>query len=190
MILTDKQITEKIKNKQIIITPPPTPEQIQPSSIDLKLDNEFYTIIPQEQPLDIKNQNPKYNSITGNAIILAPNQFILATTKEYITLPPNLVARVEGRSSLARLGIMIHVTAGFIDAGFEGNITLEIKNVSEQPIILYENMRIAQILFEELGDTPTRVYGECGNKYQGQTGVTGSMIFYDTDTDNYGGGGV
>ena len=85
------------------------------------------------------------------------------------------------------MGIAIHVTAGFIDAGFEGQITLEIKNLSSNSIILYENMRICQIVFEELDGIPTRVYGEAGNKYPGQEGVTGSLIYFDEDTNQYGG---
>ena len=181
MILTDNQIIKKIQDQQIIIKPTPTKEQIQPCSIDIRLGNEFWQMIKTEETLDPKNNEPKYNPIRANAIIIPSNEFTLATSKEYIEIPPDMVARVEGRSSIGRLGLTVHVTAGFIDAGFKGNITLEIKNLSPNDIILYENMRVAQLVFEELGNTPTRVYGECGNKYQNQKGVVGSLIYWDNE---------
>lgn len=187
MILTDKTITKKISDGEIIIRPPLKPIQIQPSSIDLTLGNEYLSPIRTEETIDIKNNEPKYQRLNGNAIMLPAGEFILATTKEWIELPPNLIGRVEGRSSVGRLGVAIHVTAGFIDAGFKGQITLEIKNLSPNTIILYEDMRICQIIFEELDTVPNRVYGEAGNKYQNQEGVTGSLIFFDEDTDQFGG---
>lgn len=181
MILTDKQITEKIQTQEIKITPPPTPEQIQPSSLDIRLGSEFWQMIKTEETLDIKHNEPRYNPIKANAIVIPPNEFVLAVTKEYIEIPNDLCARVEGRSSIGRLGITVHITAGFIDAGFKGNIVLEIKNLSPNSIVLYEGLRVAQLVFEELTDTPSRVYGECGNKYQGQKGVVGSLLFWDED---------
>ena len=181
MILTDQEILNRMKTEEIKITPIPTHEQIQPCSLDLRLGDEFWTIIKTEEALDIRNNNPKYNIIKANAIVLPPNEFVLATTKERIEMPADLSARVEGRSSIGRLGVAIHVTAGFIDAGFKGQITLEIKNLSPNSIILYEDMRVCQLVFEELTGTPKRVYGEAGNKYQDQTGVVGSLIFYDDD---------
>lgn len=187
MILTDKTILEKMQKQEIRIKPLPTPEQIQPSSIDLRLGNEYLSPIHQQETIDIKNNEPKYQQLKGNAVILPAGEFILATTKETVTLPANIIARVEGRSSIGRLGIAIHVTAGFIDAGFNGQITLEIKNLSNNNIMLYEDMRIAQIVFEELDTIPNRVYGEAGNKYQNQEGVVGSLIYWDNDTDKYGG---
>lgn len=186
MILSDKTITQKIANKEIVITPAISDEQIQPSSIDLRLGNEF--LFPHiDSPIDIKNGSPRYESIHCNVLQLPPKAFVLATTIEKIKLPANLIARVEGRSSIGRLGITIHITAGFIDAGFEGQITLEIANLSNNTIYLYENMRICQIVFEEIDSIPNRTYGEAGNKYQGQEGVTGSLIYYDTDTNKFGG---
>ena len=187
MILSDQTILNKMAVGELEILPVPTAEQIQPSSVDLRLGNEYLSPIQQEQALDIKNAEPKYQEIKGNAILLPPNEFILATTKEKIRLPRNLIARVEGRSSIARLGVAIHVTAGFVDAGFEGQITLEIKNQSPNSIILYEDMRICQIIFEEIDNPPIRVYGECDNKYQNQEGVTGSLIYFDSVTSKFGG---
>ena len=183
MILSDKTINEKIKNQEIKITPSPTFEQIQPASIDLRLGNEF--LLPRvDEIIDTKNKSPNYEHIQCNVLQLPPKSFILATTIEKIELPPNIIARVEGRSSIGRLGVTVHITAGFIDCGFEGQITLEIANLSHNTVMLYEGMRIAQIVFEELDTTPNRIYGECGNKYQGQEGVTGSMIYYDANTDS------
>ena len=185
MILSDKTILEKIKQKEITITPNPTMEQIQPSSIDLRLGNEF--LLPHiDVPIDIKNGSPHYEKVNCNILQLPPKSFVLGTTIEKVKLPPNLIGRVEGRSSIGRLGVTIHITAGFIDAGFEGQITLEIANLSSNTVYLYENMRICQIVFEEIDSVPNRVYGEAGNKYQNQEGVTGSMIYYDDDTQKYG----
>ena len=185
MILSDKTILEKIKQKEITITPNPTMEQIQPSSIDLRLGNEF--LLPHiDVPIDVKNGSPHYEKVNCNILQLPPKSFVLGTTIEKIRLPPNLIGRVEGRSSIGRLGVAIHITAGFIDPSFEGQITLEIANLSNSTIYLYENMRICQIVFEEIDSVPNRVYGEAGNKYQNQEGVTGSMIYYDDDTQRYG----
>ena len=180
MILTDTEILKKIKNKEIVIKPEPTDEQIQPSSIDIRLDKEFWKPIKTEEVLDIKNTEPKYSIIKANAIIIPPGEFILGTTKEHIEIPADLIARVEGRSSVARLGVMIEA-AGFVDSGFHGTITLEIKNISNQSIMLYEGMRIGQLVFEETTGIPDRLYGECGNKYQDQKGVVGSLIYWDTE---------
>ena len=181
MILSDKTIKEKLDNKEIIIKPAPTTEAQQPSSLDLRLGNEYWQMITQEQVIDPYQNEPKYNIINANSIVLPPNSFILAVTKETISLPSDLCARLEGRSSIGRLGLQVHITAGFIDAGFKGKIVLEIKNVSPNSIMLHENMRIAQLVFEELSTPCLNPYGACGNKYQGQDGVVGSLIFYDED---------
>jgi dCTP deaminase len=185
MILSDKTIQHKLQTGDIVITPSPTLDQIQPASIDLKLGNEF--LLPHiDQTIDVKNASPRYEPLKCNVLQLPPKAFVLGTTIEKVKLPSNLIGRVEGRSSIGRLGVAIHITAGFIDCGFEGQITLEIANLSHNPIMLYENMRICQIVFEEVDTTPNRTYGEAGNKYQGQTGVTGSLIYYDNDTNNFG----
>lgn len=181
MILSDQTIIEKIQKQEITINPLPTPEQIQPTSIDLRLGHEYLSPIHQQETIDIKNNEPKYQKLNGDAILLPAGEFILATTKEWIELPSDIIARVEGRSSIGRLGIAIHVTAGFIDAGFKGNITLEIKNLSNNNVILYEDMRVCQIVFETVDKTVKNPYGCCGNKYQGQKGVTGSLIYWDSD---------
>lgn len=176
MILNKQQIQN---NTGIKIEPEPTTEQQQPASIDLRLDNEFLQPV-FDIKVDPKKETPQYEYITGEKIILPPHSFLLGSTIEKITLPNNIIARVEGRSSIGRLGLTVHVTAGFIDPAFTGNITLEIANLSNNTIVLHHGMRICQIVFEEI-ETPEQVYGDCGNKYQNQVGVTGSMIHYDGD---------
>ena len=175
MILNQQQIQ---KHNGIRIKPAPEQEQLQPTSIDLKLDNEFLQPV-FDAKIDPKKESPQYEYITGEKIIIPPHSFILGSTIEKIEIPSDIVARVEGRSSIGRLGVTVHVTAGFIDPGFKGNITLEIANLSNNTIVLHCGMRICQIVFEEI-EPPLQVYGECGNKYQNQVGVTGSMIHYDT----------
>ena len=187
MILTDKNIQERIENNSIIIEPKPSIEQIQPASIDLRLGNEFLQPFIDTVPLDIKHNSPRYEQMNCNVLTLPPKSFVLGTTKEKVKIPNDLIARVEGRSSIGRLGVTIHITAGFIDPNFEGQITLEIANLSNNSILLYEDMRICQIIFEELKEEPRQKYGECGNKYQFQEGVTGSFIKYDDDTQKFGG---
>ena len=186
MILTDKNIITRLTNKTLTIDPFPSNDQIQPASLDLRLSNEF--LIPHmDAPIDIKNGSPRYEHLNCNVLQLPPKAFVLGSTIEKVKLPSDLIGRVEGRSSIGRLGVAIHITAGFIDPSFEGQITLEIANLSNSTVLLYENMRICQIVFEELKSEPNRVYGECGNKYQGQQGVTGSLIYYDDDTNKFGG---
>ena len=176
MILNQQQI---LQNPNIKIHPKPSKEQIQPCSIDLRLDNEFLQPVPDEK-VDPAKDSPRYEYMSADKLILPPHSFILASTIEKIELPRNIVARVEGRSSIGRLGLTIHITAGFIDPAFKGNITLELANLSNAPIVLHKGMRICQIVFETI-EPPLLAYGECSNKYQGQNGVTGSMIYYDED---------
>lgn len=187
MILTDKQILERLKlPDNLSIDPLPKHQQIQPASIDLRLSDEF--LLPHiDSPVDIKNGSPHYENVKCNVLQLPPRSFVLGTTIEKVHIPSDLIGRVEGRSSIGRLGVTIHVTAGFIDPNFTGQITLEIANLSNTTIFLYENMRICQMVLEELKTVPNRLYGEAGNKYQGQEGVTGSMIYYDDDTNIFGG---
>ena len=176
-ILSDKDIKEYLKEGKIGIDPLLDEKQIQPSSIDMRLGDEFKVFKVIRKPyIDPKDEEDiaSYMESTvvpkGDAFIIHPNEFALATTLEYVKVPDNLVARVEGRSSMGRLGVTMHVTAGFIDPGFEGNITLEISNIGAMPVALYPGQRVCQIVFEELNDYPNRIYGEAGNKYQNQKG--------------------
>lgn len=177
-ILSDRDIKKCLKDGLIIIEPLEDHErQIQPSSVDLRIGNEFkgFKIIrkpcidPQE-PGDIESYMKSYHIKDGESFIIHPGEFALATTYEYIGLPDNLVARVEGRSSIGRLGITMHVTAGYIDPGFHGKITLEISNIGKMPVALYPKQRVCQIVFETMTSPAEKPYGhpERESKYMGQ----------------------
>ena len=164
-ILSDKTIKEYLKDGKIGIEPIQDEKQIQPSSVDMRLGDEFkvFKVIrkPYIDPKD-KDDIASYMESTtvkkGEAFIIHPNEFALATTLEYVKLPDDLVARVEGRSSMGRLGVTMHVTAGFIDPGFEGKITLEISNIGAMPVALYPGQRVCQIVFETMTTPPEMPY--------------------------------
>jgi len=156
MILSDRDIKKIIKEGKLIFKPALTPDQIGPASIDLKLGPVFKSFnIAKHYLLDIKKGLPDKNFIitkrlkSDECYILHPNSFVLAATEEYIKVPNNIVLRVEGKSTLARMGILVH-TAGFVDPGFEGTLTLEISNQSNLPVALYPKMYICQIAVEYL----------------------------------------
>ncbi|MDR2967918.1 MAG: dCTP deaminase [Methanobacteriaceae archaeon] len=188
-ILSDVYIKKFLKEGKIQIKPLINPEmQIQPSSVDLRIGNEFkgFKIIkkPFIDPKDPENIDSYMESIhveDGEAFIIHPNEFTLATTLETVTVPDDLVARVEGRSSMGRLGITMHVTAGFIDPGFEGKITLEISNIGKMPVALYPGQRACQIVFETMTSPAEKPYGhpDRDSKYMGQTKPEGSRIKQD-----------
>ena len=181
MILNDRTIKEFLKEGKLIIEPLEE-YQIQPSSVDLRLGNEFL-IYPEEiDVLDVKN--PEYTDKMEKVIvdnnegfIIKPKQFVLATTYEYVKLSDDITAFVEGRSSLGRLGLFIE-NAGWVDAGFEGNITLEFYNANSRPIKIYPGMRICQLVFAQMKQPAEKPYK---GKYQGQRGTTVSKIFMDKD---------
>lgn len=143
-------------------------EAIQPASVDLHLHKY------------LKNLDGEYHNLGMNDYVLSPGEFILGSTSEYVTIPRDLVAQVDGKSSLGRLGIAIHITAGFIDPDFKGNITLEIKNTSNKPFVLKEDMPIAQIVFFTLTSPVERGYGDDGlnSHYQDSDGVISSKYEY------------
>ncbi|GIW62614.1 MAG: dCTP deaminase [Patescibacteria group bacterium] len=181
MILNDQKIKEFLEKKELVIEPLDE-IQIQPSSVDLRLGNEFSIYLDSERILDIKNseieKHLKKIVINNNeSFIIEPKQFVLATTKEYIKLPDYLTAFVEGRSSIGRLGLFIE-NAGWVDAGFEGNITLEFYNANSKPLKIYPDMRICQLVFAKMVSSAQNPYR---GKYQGQKGVTASRIFLDKD---------
>ena len=192
-MLSDRDIKERIKSGDILIEPLDE-TLIQPASVDVKLDNDF-RIFPNTQrsvvraikpPLDLTEQ---VCIADGAEFILHPGEFVLASTIEKLTLGPNLAARLEGKSSMGRIGLMIHSTAGFIDPGFSGNITLELSNVSRLPIALTPKMKIGQLSFIRLSSPCEFPYGSpsLGSHYQGQSGPTPSMMSeeeYDGKTEN------
>ncbi len=188
MILSDKSIKERIKKGDIIVDPL-NMDDIQPASIDLHLGNKF--VIFKNYLTDIydvkKNiDNTETVDIGGDGFfIVHPNEFILASTVESFKIPDDIVGRLEGRSSIGRTGLIVHMTAGFIDPGFKGNITLEMMNFSAIPIKIYPNMRICQIAFEELTTKADVPYGAKAvrNKYSGQSDPVPSRIWKEFRED-------
>ncbi|MEX0831231.1 MAG: dCTP deaminase [Nitriliruptoraceae bacterium] len=179
MILSDRSIKEALAAGRIGIDPL-ADDAIQPSSIDVRLASQFRVFANHRYPhIDVRNEQPDLTElvdVTDGPFVLHPGEFVLGATRERITLPVDLVARLEGKSSLARLGLVIHSTAGFIDAGFDGDVTLELSNVATLPILLYPGMKIAQFAFFMLDHPAERPYGSgaTGSKYQGQRGPTAS----------------
>lgn len=177
MILSDSEIERRINRQQIEVLPL-LPGSIRPASVDLTLGGEFVqfrlhtdlmTPIDPFEPMDESD----IVRFEADEFALAPGQFALATTAEFIGMPRDLAGRLEGKSSLARLGLVIHATAGFVDPGFRGQITLEIFNFAPRPILLRTGMKIAQMCFMDVEGTVKLPYGTRGDsKYQGQTGVT------------------
>lgn len=183
MILSDRTMREAIAAGRIVIDPFDE-SMIQPSSIDMRLDRFFRVFLNHTMPvIDVKQNLEELTQLVeitdDQPFVLHPGEFVLGATYERIGVPDDLVARVEGKSSLGRLGLLIHSTAGFIDAGFDGHITLELSNVANLPITLYPGMKIGQISFMQM-TTPADVpYGSDGlrSKYQGQRGPTPSRYW-------------
>ncbi|MDR1819873.1 MAG: dCTP deaminase [Methanobrevibacter sp.] len=188
-ILSDKDIKNYLSSKKIIIEPLKNFEkQIQPSSVDLRIGNEFKSFKIVREPFidpkdstDLSSYMESINIPDGDCFIIHPNEFALATTLENVKIPDDLVARVEGRSSMGRLGVTMHVTAGYIDPGFEGRITLEISNIGKMPVALYPGQRVCQIVFETMTSPSQKPYGhpERNSKYMGQVSPESSRIKFD-----------
>lgn len=185
MILSDRDIQKAIKSKRIKISPQPDfAAQLGSCALDLQLGN-VYRVFDHSRTPYIDPQNPKtLKDITteikvgrGEAFTLHPGEFILAVTEEYIEMPDDLAGRLEGRSSIGRLGVVVHSTAATIDAGFRGNITLELANMGRIPVMLYPGMRICSISFEEL-TSPAAIpyYRKKSAKYAGQKSPEASKI--------------
>ena len=186
MILSDRTIREELEAGRIVVDPFDD-SCIQPSSVDVRLDRYFRVFLNHTMAvIDVKQNLEELTRLveidegdTDRAFILHPGEFVLGSTYERVGLPDDTVARIEGKSSLGRLGLLIHSTAGFIDAGFDGHITLELSNVASLPITLYPGMKIGQISFLKM-TTPAEVpYGAkaLGSKYQGQRGPTPSRYW-------------
>lgn len=204
MILNDTNIHVRILKKEIGIYPYDE-TMLQPASLDIKLSGEIgffktnlkrVNVYPGEafseftETVDVKDKEtfPELNLVEyeeDQPILIEPSQFILARTLEYFEFPSNLAGKVEGRSSLGRLGLQIHSTAGFIDPGFKGFITLELHNLSKTRIILYKNMKIGQIAFHTLLSPAQNPYGSesLDSKYQDSQGIGGSKYYADYTTN-------
>ena len=184
MILSDRTLREQLDAGRIVVEPLDE-SLIQPSSIDVRISNLFRVFRNHTAAvIDVKQDLTGLTELVeiddpNQAFMLHPGEFVLGSTLERIGVPDDLVGRVEGKSSLGRLGLMIHSTAGFIDAGFDGHITLELANVASLPITLYPGMKIGQISFMEMTTPADRPYGQgaAGSKYQGQRGPTPSRYF-------------
>ena len=186
MVLSDRTIRQEIESGRIVIDPFEA-SNVQPSSVDVRVDRQFrvlhnarYPFIDVRQPMDGLTELVEISDV--EPFILHPGEFVLGQTLERVTLPDDLVARLEGKSSLGRLGLLIHSTAGFVDSGFSGNLTLELSNVANLPITIYPGMKIGQISFFRLTSPADAPYGSAGNKYQGQRGPTPSRFFRDFES--------
>ncbi|MFS0883702.1 dCTP deaminase [Aeromicrobium sp. 179-A 4D2 NHS] len=180
MLLSDRDILAEIDAGRVALDPYDA-SMIQPSSIDVRLDKFFRVFdnhkYPHIDPSQDQSDLTRAVEVTGeDAFILHPGEFVLGSTYEYVTLPDDVAARLEGKSSLGRLGLMTHSTAGFIDPGFQGHITLELANVATLPIKLYPGMKIGQLCFFRLTSPADNPYGseKYGSRYQGQRGPTAS----------------
>lgn len=183
VILSDRSLREQLAAGRIIIEPHDE-ALIQPSSIDVRISNLFRVFRNHTAGvIDVKQDLTELTELIeideDEAFMLHPGEFVLGSTLERIAVPNDLVARIEGKSSLGRLGLLIHSTAGFIDAGFDGHITLELANVASLPITLYPGMRIGQVSFMQMTTPADNPYGQGarGSKYQGQRGPTPSRYF-------------
>ena len=183
MILSDRSIREALASGRIEIDPL-NDDFIQPSSVDLTIDRYFLVFRNHTMPLidvkkDLSELTERVDIPEDGAFILHPGEFVLGATAERIRLPTDLVARLEGKSSLGRLGLLIHSTAGFVDAGWDGYLTLELSNIATLPITLYPGMKIGQICFLEMTTEAEVPYGSAkvGSKYQGQRGPTPSRYW-------------
>ena len=188
MILSDRDIKKYIKGKRIIIKPEPIfAQQLGPASLDIRLGNEFRVFNHAKKPYIDPKDSKTFRNLTklgkvkdNQSFILQPGQFILAATFEEITLPDDIGARIEGRSSWGRLGIIVHSTAGYIDPGFKGNLTLEMTNIGMLPVVLYPGIKICQIAFENLSSPAEIPYSKKkGSKYFGDKLPTESKIYKD-----------
>jgi dCTP deaminase len=185
VVLSDRDIRAEIAAGRIVIDPF-TPEAIQPSSVDLHLDRRFRVFRNSRYPfIDVRADQPELTELVeisgDDPFILHPGEFVLGSTFERVALPDDLVARLDGKSSLGRLGLLIHSTAGFVDPGWEGNLTLELSNVANLPITLYDGMKIGQISFQRLSSPAEVGYGDAriGSKYRGQRDPTASLYHRD-----------
>jgi len=188
-ILSNQEIWEELQHGDLEVDPL-SPEQVQPASIDLRLAGEFKRYRqPDDDPtsclIDSKDGVPEnlHENIEGNNVVIKPGDFVLASTKERVCLPPELYAEVKGRSSFGRLAVEVHKTAGVIDPGWSGDITLEITNDMPYPVMLHQGQRVCQITIHRMNTPADPSYGEkYDSKYQNQRGPTPTRV--DEDREN------
>ena len=190
MLLSDRDIRAEIDAGRVNLEPY-DPGMIQPSSVDVRLDRFFRTFENHRYPhIDPAIEQPDLTRLVevdpADSFVLHPGEFVLASTYEVISLPDDVAGRLEGKSSLGRLGLLTHSTAGFIDPGFSGHVTLELSNVATLPILLYPGMKIGQLCLFRLSSAAEHPYGSAhyGSRYQGQRGPTQSRSwqnFHRTD---------
>ena len=183
MLLSDRDIRAEIDGGRVVLDPW-DPGMVQPSSIDVRMDKWFRLFDNHKYPvIDPAEDQPELTRLIevdpAEGFVLHPGEFVLGSTLETITLPDDLAARVEGKSSLGRLGLLTHATAGFVDPGFSGHVTLELSNVATMPIRLWPGMKVGQLCFFRLSSPAEHPYGskEYGSHYQGQRGPTASRSF-------------
>lgn len=181
MLLSDRDIAAELDSGRVVIEPVDRDLMIQPSSVDVRLDRYFRLFDNHKYPyIDPAQEQPELTRLIevpeGEPFVLHPGEFVLGSTYETITLPDDIAARLEGKSSLGRLGLLTHSTAGFIDPGFSGHVTLELSNTATLPILLWPGMKIGQFCFFRLSSPAEHPYGSGanGSRYQGQRGPTAS----------------
>ncbi len=186
MVLSDRTIRDEIDNGRIVIEPLDL-SCIQPASVDIHLDRKLLVFRTWRSPfyVDVKQSQDDLTELVEiegeKPFLLPPGEFVLGSTVENIALPDDIVGRLEGKSSLGRIGLLIHSTAGYVDPGWQGHLTLELSNVAKLPVTLYYGMKIGQISFIRLTSAAQRLYGDesLGSKYQGQTEATASRYYKD-----------
>ncbi|GMA41174.1 dCTP deaminase [Mobilicoccus caccae] len=183
MLLSDRDIKAQVDAGRVRLTPYDE-GMVQPSSIDVRLDRYFRLFDNHKYPyIDPAEEQPDLTRLveveSDDAFVLHPGEFVLGSTYETVCLPDDIAARVEGKSSLGRLGLLTHATAGFVDPGFDGHVTLELSNVATLPIKLYPGMKIGQLCFFQLSSPAEHPYGSpvYRSHYQGQRGPTASRSF-------------
>jgi dCTP deaminase len=183
VVLSDRTIKRLLDEGRIGIDPYDA-ALIQPSSVDMRVDRWFRVFRNSRYPyIDVKTEQEDLTELVetaeGEPFILHPGEFVLGSTLERVTLPDDVVGRLDGKSSLGRLGLLIHSTAGFIDPGWDGHVTLELSNVANLPITIYPGMKIGQLSFVQLSEPAETPYGAgaLGSKYQGQQGPTPSRYW-------------
>jgi len=183
VLLSDRDIRAQLDSGRVRLDPY-EPEMIQPASLDVRLDRYFRLFDNHKYPvIDPSQDQPELTRLVDagpeDPLVLHPGEFVLGATYEQVTLPDDIAARLEGKSSLGRLGLLTHSTAGFIDPGFTGHVTLELSNTATMPIMLWPGMKIGQLCFFQLSSAAEHPYGSGakGSRYQGQRGPTASRSY-------------